>query len=1284
MTLKKRYSFDNAIFDFPGKPFKPGETITRRLQSIVSRSMLSGRNLPVRPNFNLFSPKCYCNRNLYFFLPPTPRFLRRSSSLNIDLIHTRENFAFSRANFFTEPDLTRPEAKLPLRLSQLIRQKKENRLFFSSFSQIEPPKILDVQLEYFEPADKISDFAPLLPAVSMDSVISSALPDEIIQPTNFAGTFYFKVLPGNFVSSDLTLNNLKQGNLKNELILALPSRNHFCLSYQTPVFQESDSFISLQKPAKRTSIIETVPRPAVVLEFENRTEIGKNLILEVKTQTNCLFGADTPIEKTRFLGRMINNRRPDSDFTCSSKIKLKTPKLRFDFRCLPEERLNLECKFEKIFTGDAELQNFSRKSLSLARFSTSWHSPRPRLRLKLKKNPFVCSEPSMHLLPGQKIFPAKAFAKSLPTRQNFRCQKPIDRLSEWKYQTKYLPQTTDRTSFRFFRLPLFFITRKHARYCLGLLQKIKAPPLPLKPALIDLRRQHLAGSLCLARHYSNVFMTNPGFFSDTAMILGRPALFLMTVTNLNFTDISLPHHQRKVKSPNGYFRLPEYLSDLQSLNRQLQRLSFSIEPEHAFIELPGKRTRIRFVRRQLKLFKSTTVDSQLIEKFVATSSSCPEKYFQHNLTLEKKLQDISGLPKAIAPSMPLPLKPILPEKTPAIQQRNIIPPPEWQKAEAKFNCRLRLLPYPFGFPGFNQPKFSMKCIYNEIRAEILPSPATAIEARGYNYSLNRKTYSSKYSLKKPERWLFPNIGRAVFQLFPVLPHCAAMPVDHLLKPLPAPNAFAFSWQKEPERRLQFEDYYSHRNKVFHNSVFTESANFVSESWTEATLPTPRPRAKKIRRLLLKQSKSFCRRAQGEISKAFLSTVKDNNLTFKMNEPQIVSHWPFSERKTMAPPQAREILAFYFKFPANELTQKTNLKNFKALFRQFHFPYTPVSSEISVKNLPYFELDDTSNLVAFAPGEEIRVSQIRDNEDFKHGHSIKTTFSLISQHEFIFVHNFKREMKSAFNIRSNHRMQHLATDLKWQISSMPRQYLQLKDWKGHNKTVAKPKAEAKFSHDEFWNNSLDYVASSRLRNRFRKLNLDSPHWVILLKNFLDIGQIPEKWQVLSPFEKARLQQFKTIDPTGSSNQLFFYNPRKQSALQLSPPDIPLFFASVQKTLPKTEKLAIVVSASLSTITRAASGFSFAKRSLTSVNNPGFCQKLDSGVIMNQTERSEDCIEFNFDREIKFSDFKMQRMIVKGSTESKTSGKKLRPRRSSFRPHSIPDWVDMEMQHVDLSL
>lgn len=1285
MTLKKRYSLDKAFFDFPVKKKISGETITRRLQSIVSRSMLSGRNLPVKPNFSLFSPKCYCNRNLYFFLPPTPRFLRRSSALNINLNHVRESFKFARTDFCREPDLPEYETRLPLRLSNHIRQKKEQGLFFSSFSQTQAPKIKELQLESFAQIEKSSGFLPIIPDIFPDSIVPPVLPAKVGQAINFPSIYKSQMPQKLFVNGNLALGLEQPSGLKNELALAKPSGKHFPITYQNPVFQRSDSFISQQKAVRLSAQICTVMQPARAYVFDNRTEIGKNLILEVETQAKCLCGNDRPIEKTGFLSRMAYSQSPAKNFSFSARIKSKSPRLTLDFRGLPKERITGKCKLEKIFNSNDRLLLVSKDTKVRTGLKINWNPLRPRLRLKLKKFLFSAPEPSMHLLPGQKSLPTKAFLKDLPAQRNFRWQKPLPRPTDWQYRQDRLPQKTVEESFKYYRFPLFFMTRKHARYCLSHLKKIRIPTLPIKPAQIDLRRMFLPGNFAPTPHYSRNFIAAPGLFSDSVMILGRPALFLMTVTSLNFTDISLPYHLRKVKSPNGHFHLPISALAMPSAQRQLQRLSFSLQSEHTFVELKSKRTRIRFVRRHLQLFKPAKNLSQVKERFTATHKSIPQKAFQHNLLFEKKLHSISGLPQSIVKSLPLTLAPILPDQAVSIEQRHIIPPPEWPKAETRFNCRLRLLPYPFGFPTFNQPEFLMKSILNDTKTEILSTRESSIKAQGYNYSLNRRIYSSKYSLKNPVKWLFPEVSRAVFRLFPVLPRNAALPIDHLLTPIPAPKSFNFSWQNETVRMPELVDYFSHHEKGVQHADFSESANMGREKWTEITLPTPKPRAKKISRLLLKQSKSFCRKLSGRISRANLVKIMGYGKKFRFDEPQILPSLPLAQRESLAAPKAKEILAFYFQFPATTLMQEDSIQGFKALFRQFHFPYTPVNQKILARKMPYFELDDTSNLVAFAAGEEIRVSQIKDNEDLKRSQVLETGFSLVNLHKERFVHRFQRDSKSAYNIRSNEKWQLSTIDLKWHISAIPSRYLCLKSWKFNRKKVAPPTVQVNFRSKEFWKNSLNYALSKRIRNDFSSLSMNSPHWVIMLKNFLDIGEMPEKWQIFEPFERANSWQLNPRHLNrGSSEQLSFNHPKRQATLQLSPPSIPLFFARVQKAVPKIAKLAVADSTGSSFISKPAAAFPYPKNSLAASTADDYRGKAGPDMALSLAGSLERGIVFRFDSEIRFSEFKMQKMIVKGSAEAKASSKKLRPRRSSFRPHSIPDWVDMEMLHVDLSL
>ncbi|MEW6713337.1 MAG: hypothetical protein AB1403_26185, partial [Candidatus Riflebacteria bacterium] len=313
--------------------------------------------------------------------------------------------------------------------------------------------------------------------------------------------------------------------------------------------------------------------------------------------------------------------------------------------------------------------------------------------------------------------------------------------------------------------------------------------------MVPLNRQIWRGSVAEKSRPASFFKVPVKFGEDFVQLLGRPGSFYMSLTRLDFTNISLPENRRRLKSPAGRFNVskPDTLS--QCGDTRLNFLNLPEESSKRFLERVVRRNRIAPQPRNLELKIENTRSARIKQNFNLANQPVSPKKFVGAANIEDRLEIRNSLPDSISDQLPLAMQALAGRFEKRITQSHIVPPPDWQFKSRPFICRLRLLPYPFGFPELSPPDFSLRPVLTVFKPAVRHLQTNSIRATGYKFQLSHRFFRSRFSLKDPQQWLFPKFPDKASQALKVDFRQAAYPVEQGLRQLARPEGFKFAWLK---------------------------------------------------------------------------------------------------------------------------------------------------------------------------------------------------------------------------------------------------------------------------------------------------------------------------------------------------------------------------------------------------------------------------------------------------------------------------------------------------------
>ncbi|MFZ5951561.1 MAG: hypothetical protein ACOYXC_12705 [Candidatus Rifleibacteriota bacterium] len=1287
MTIKARIPGCPFFFDFPRNPADRKETITRRIVSIATRSIFSPRHTPVFPSGNLANCKCFSIGTLYSQARPIlPR--KRADIKSIRAFREEIlNFVPVKGEAFRLPEID--QKKPEFSLYERIAHKAENheKMVFGDFSKLQ-------KIPRIKPWNSFSERL-LEPGLDFKFLFIDQHKTSIEEPSlsswNFPNAAICLNQAGNraeakFNETEFQFSRLFSYKPDLNFTLFAPGEKVFCIAdenEEAPV--EETFFHSLIKSYQHLKPF-AAPPATMTGNFETRHEIGRNLILEAKTRVEPMCRELNPrqIEREKVHHFARSSFSPEFDNKISSAEE-NVVNFRLELPVSHQKKISFTNTPAQITNSADNIQALPDQR----QFSALRPLSRPltqRLRLKLKRAGFRQRLLEMHLLktycPETSCKPEKIL-KSPASRSDFQISTHGLQAG---FSSKYLKKIFCKARFALKKPDFRFLTRSQARFCQTLLKKISRPSLPCLPALVPLIRQTWRGRVAEKSKTASSFKVPVRLGEDFVQLLGRPGSFYMSLTRLDFTNISLPENRRRLKSPLGKFSIScaEYSSQFGDTG--LNFLNLPEEVKKRFSERVARRTRLASQPRNLDLKPEAAVPVKIKQRIELSNRAVSPKKFACTAAIEDSLIIRNGMPTSICDELPLAMLALPGKVEERIAQNHIVPPPDWQFKSRPFICRLRLLPYPFGFPELSPPDFSLHPVLTAFKPAVRQLPTPSIRASGYNFQLSYRSFRSRFSLKDPQQWLFPEFPGKTHRALKIEFRQAAYPVEQLLNQLAKPDAFIFSWLENEYEKFNIDWPGISGTTTTSLNRFPFPGQPVRLDFQPEKIEEFQPSLCQIRRMLVRHYYPVCHDSipmpwRISARKISVPITRFSDTGAKLADKFcLVQHDAFSDLRQP------EVFAFFFQFSMAASGIRNFNTAYRGLFRQFLFPYCPEAGNFSLLNHNFFEIDDTSSIVNFAPGEEIRTGQI-----------ISEAFSLNSLEKIEFrqtqnYHPMKRfkqffeyyypEMLPRFFQRAISASKPQLTHLLW-ILNFPEKFgirprtSSTADF--FAPSVIRP-SPASFAGKKTETSTEPFSASWQKKTFSPKLCTDSPHWIILLKSFIGVttGELSAK----------------TLSTTISGHDFPVF---AQPALRLNPADLSastgLNFNFHQPCSPEflghsispTSRTRIISSAFSSPASKSATNdkarFTFTGPAL---KNPEFNSKTEDIQAMSVPAQSPAGLKSQKSATINFIDFKMQGKIFRLPPTNKVKSKKFRPAKMGLNLPCTPDWLEMEMQHVDLGL
>ncbi len=312
-----------------------------------------------------------------------------------------------------------------------------------------------------------------------------------------------------------------------------------------------------------------------------------------------------------------------------------------------------------------------------------------------------------------------------------------------------------------------------------------------------------------------------------------------------------------------------------------------------------------------------------------------------------------------------------PEQT--LVQKDIIPPPGWKKEIKKYIFRLKLGPYPFGFPdfAFNPPYFYL--LTTRDKYSIKDTITDYIYKESFFILTKDKLYVHDLSMKNPKRILHSELTA---KNSPKEYYTSKQYDKDLKQDQPEKiDSFHYSWQKEqPIKEIYkeislFSLYQKIRNKkyLFKKLRIANSKYIIKDNYLNICLNSIMPQ---IHRFLIKKSAYKLAKAEGSITQNGFIKYWDSKIPFLLKKeanPTFVSKnlgCRIVKQKDWTLPQF-----FPDTYPANEIKVL-----YSARFRSFRFPYVPEMSFIHEKAVLFAKETEDTALYTCKFQEDFRVSQ----------------------------------------------------------------------------------------------------------------------------------------------------------------------------------------------------------------------------------------------------------------------------------------------------------------------
>ncbi|HNX74297.1 MAG TPA: hypothetical protein PKM56_01250 [Candidatus Rifleibacterium sp.] len=906
MTLKIPFRYFLPVLDAPAK--RPGKKVfvTRRPISLAGKPLLAEKHLPVQPSFSLAARKCYATTVAALF--KQAKSIARKTRFKPDFSFIKYEplvFENARSGFFSTPGLPDPERWAGHIIEPATGLKHSGQSERLAISVDTNPHLAFTIADHPDPENILSGF---LQRFSEPVMLPS--PNEKI---GLSGQETF-IEPVTATPCPARLINLAIFESRKKFICRRPSLN------QTFSFAGAEHNFTLFWPEVSFALAPANQKPLKDLTepdyslFRSQKFIGFGFFLKLDRAKN---GPEREI-----LANFLLESKIVFSPVCDNLIhsSIGTP---HQSSCLQDSRGNLTPKFKSeassiplrglpsYLPADIKISGARKATMSLClpparpanlcrtharhgNFQIADHACRLKLRLKLRRmNPSAPDTRLKVMVPAVSLRPATRPTGFLQASyKEIRSKNPICKSFEHSDASIGRPPAND---FHQKRSQFYIRAARHAQYTLRLLKNIFTA------------NQHRASNQVMLNH----MLTAMPELTSTAKKLRQPAAFNPFSTKLSLTAspaskiVSSTVALAERKLPLSLLAGRACFNDICTPEQPKKIATVTTQSANLHHETHAKRTRtLRMLRFKLHPVStanlsyrnsparsigcariSAAIISRRAQKVnlpagetMAIKLRDRQLQARHRLRLRKVALKID-LPGQIKPNMTLLLGIEGTDAPTTLCQKHFVYPSIWKRKQRSFNCRLSLLPHPFGFPDFCFSENVFSCLVKPV-ALTIPLPARQKAMLTGSFVIKReKIFLPPLSMKAPRRLLYslsmPHELKEIFR-------APRLITTTQLQPAPVIGSFTHTWLCNPNPRkisadtgMRMTRTRRHKSssfvmpdRVIKSHTFLETAE--APSWLELPL---------IKRMLLRarrfattrQSANFCP-VNGPTSQRFLPAI----------------------------------------------------------------------------------------------------------------------------------------------------------------------------------------------------------------------------------------------------------------------------------------------------------------------------------------------------------------------------------------------------------------------------
>ena len=999
MTLILPIKSELPVFDIPTENIYKTDFVDRRILTIVGRAVLSEKNQPIKPSTDYKYRKCYAaSDSILYRLKRLPN-EKASESLNFRVkINETIDFSAPFLVYYNYKRLRQKTVYYPInsKLSEEISPFKTNyKKYASILNQIfEPHASNNFYLTKLFPYPKDSyrfNFNLIKNEIIIDNILHResqiinrkeslslishfvynyelALTNDLSQVclydfSKFATKYLDKL---KFLG---IIDNLTPIEPSKEIII---NKNSFETDYKLKtVLRYLEGFNYVWK-----KIFEEITTTEIFAKFYLTSETKlKPFIERLSISSDAVFSSE------------ISNILSDSTINQNFNTRVLDTKKQLEYRPLPKKETNpLETSSIHEFKIDLKNEKFDAYSLKKQILAgekplivpIKYKSPRLALKLKINKPKIASQNYTCKIQDAKPIKPILDFTKSKKLLAKYsrilfkhECQKEFANNLD-KYSISIKSNYKQRRSNFFNKSP------KHALYSYKKIHNILINNSFYKNKKLKfLFKAFILPQLVLrSKNYQNQKYIYDSLSTNKLSYSSKVESNIIKLKRNNINNIVFPEKQKISSQINTPI---EKLNQTKRIGlnhlRKLKLLILNIFKNKLKYKItflvPQKRILPIKIKQPLRhsLFNLTVLKkSDELYTHKARETDCFSIYNK-----KQEYDFCKYLPKQIVDQLQLVFNIIDFKPVETLVQKDIIPPPSWKKEIKNYICRLKLGPYPFGFPSFSQNPPHFYVLTTRDRYSIKDTNNDYIYRESSFILTKDRLYLPDLSMKKPKRMLHSEITA---KNSPKEYYTSKAEQKCLQQNQPkAIGSFKHSWlyeQSETNRiknNQAFFIYQRIRNrKYLFKRIKTDNKPYaIKDNYLTNNL---KPAMPQVNRFLIKKSVYKLAKSEGTIIQNGYINYWSSKIPFKLKDKTIPSFVSknlgcrITKQKDWTLPQ-------YFPdtYPANE----TEIK-YSARFRSFHFPYIPEISFVYEKAVSYSKISDDSILNSCKFQEDFRVSQ----------------------------------------------------------------------------------------------------------------------------------------------------------------------------------------------------------------------------------------------------------------------------------------------------------------------